>query len=431
MILYIEYLLSEFISSTPVRCNCLNKKIDLTRAGTGLRQSFSAFQKNTALLYLVPLVLLSGNLLYLIFADKIESVCGYYLIHYFYDYSRGYLARGLVGEILKRLFYTISDEITYGVMIVSDFLLVISSSLCMGKALSKVKNDDYRFRCVLFLCFLLCIFPFTFRLYHIDFKLDKFLWFLTLFAVFLADNKIGILFTPLFCVAATMVNPVFLFCSMILISIILLQKFHDSRYSVKNGIICFVAYAAMIFIGIYGAANEKNLGFENSDELTSYYFSRYSSAMPDYFLDKFETEWLLEFFLPVKECFKKAFEIYFKDWGYSSIVILSTLFLAVPVFALLSKFWIDAIKAEKNGFQKFIFALCLISPVVLILPIILSWEASKYYANNIIVQLCLIIYYIANNNQSVMTAAGKMKARVKNHFFLSSAAMLYYTLLIK
>ncbi len=407
------------------------KKIDLTRAGTGLRQSLSALQKNTALLYLIPFILLGGNLLYLIFAGKIESVYGYYLIHYLYDYSHGFVARGLVGEILKRLFYIITDEIIYGVVIVSDTLLVISSSLCMGKALSKAKDDNYRFRCVLFLCFILCISPFTFRLYNIDFKLDKFLWFLTLFAVFLADNKIGILFTPLFCVAATMVNPVFLFCSMILISIILLQKFYESRYSVKNGIICFIAYAAMIAVGIYGVANEKNLGFENPAELTSYYFSRYSSAMPDNIMEKFETEWLFDYFDSAKEILGKTFEIYFVQWGYKAIAIFNTLFFAVPVYALLSKIWIDAVKAEKNGFQRFIFALCLISPCVLIPPVILSWEVPKYFANNIIVQLSLIIYYIANNHQSVMTAVSRLKEGVKNHFLLSSVAVLYFALLIK
>ncbi len=415
MIIYIEYL-----SSTDARYSVLNKNPDIQR-----------IKQNTVLLYLIPLLLLGGNLIYLVFSGQIESVRGYYLIHYLYDYSHGFVARGLVGEVLSRFFDIITDEITYGVMILFDSLLVISSSLCFGKALSRVKDDSFRFNCILFLIVLICIFPFSFRSYHMDFKLDKLLWALTLFAVFIADNKIGIFLTPFICAAATMVNPVFLFCSMILISIILLQKLCDSKFSAKHIVICFVAYSAMIAIGIYGTLNEKNLGFDNPTEMLNYYFSRYSGIIPDDVAERFVTEWIFEYFDSPGTIIKKAYDIYLVQWNNKPIVILNAIFFAVPVYTFLSIFWIDVIKAEEKKFQKFIFFLCLISPVVLIPPIVLSWESSKYFANNIMVQLGLIIYYLANNNQSVLSAVYKLKKRFGNNFVICSAAALYLALLIK
>ena len=126
---------------------------------------------------------------------------------------------------------------------------------------------------VLSIMFTCCVMPTTFNIYFEAINLDKILWFFTILAVCFSGNKFGIWLVPIFCIIATMVNPMYLFGSMILIAIILLQKFYDKGFSFKNGIICFASYASMLFLGIYAPISEKKLGFESVKEIVDFYFS--------------------------------------------------------------------------------------------------------------------------------------------------------------
>lgn len=382
-----------------------------------------------AVFYLVPFLSLGSYLLNLILRGTLHSVDGYYLIHYLYTYDHGFVARGLVGEIISRFYDTVTPEVTKAVVIIFSVLLLISASLCIGKALTKVKDDRERFWWVLTLVIVLCVMPVSFRTYFIDTKLDKMLWALTLFAVYLSDSKSGIWAVPVLCVIATLINPVFLFCSMILIAIILLQKFADSKFSVRNGIICGISYISMIAIGLYGSISEQWLGFKTPDELIQYYFSRNAGGLPEEY-DRFATEWLFDYFEPLKNVFRLAYEIYFVRWGNGVADIFNFVLIAVPAYAVLTVFWIKAIKKEKNRFQKFIFFLCAVSPLILILPIAISWESSKYFSNNIIVQLCLIIFYIVNQNQTVLSVLSEAKIFFKKHLIITAAGILYLAMFL-
>ena len=281
-------------------------------------------------LYLAPLIILGSYLVSLIFTGKLHSVDGYYLIHYLYNYSHGFVARGLTGEIISRFFDTVTPEVTKGVVIFFSVSLLLSASLCIGKALTKVRDDRERCIWVLMLITLLCVMPITFRKFFIDTKLDKMLWALTLFSVFLSDRKIGVWLVPVLCITATLINPVFLFCSMILIAIILLQKFRDSGFKAKNGVLCAVSYLSMIAIGLYGSISEKYLGFSTPDEFIQYYFSRNAGGLPAEY-ERFATEWLFDYFEPLKNVFKLAYEIYFVNWGNGITDILNFVFAAIPL----------------------------------------------------------------------------------------------------
>ncbi len=385
-------------------------------------------QIHTGMFYLIPFVSLS-LVLVLYSLSGLRPAVGYYLIHYLYNYSRGFVARGLLGEILSWFCDTVNDEITGITILIGSVLLIAGASLCIGKALSKAYKDNNNFKLVLFLCFILCIIPSSFRMYFEDIKLDKFLWAITLFAVFLADNKYLIWLCPALCIIATLINPVFLFCSMILISIILLQEFYSNNYSRKNGIICLTAYISMIVLGIYGVISEKQLGFNSPEELVDYYFSRYSGSSPIE-MDAFSAEWLFDYFDDIITCFKKAYEIYFIGWENWRFCIVNFIFISLPVIILLSVFWKRVIKIEENKFQKFIFFLCAVSPVVTIPVILISWEAPKYFSNNIMVQLMLITYFIVKNNQSVITAVKSFGTYFNENKMTAAAVALYMAITI-
>lgn len=378
--------------------------------------------------YLVPFVCLGGYLIYFIAANKIPQPSGYYLIHYLYVYDHGFIARGLVGEVISWFADIVTNKMIYGVIIAFSALLMISASLCIGKALSKVRTDEKRFTYVLFLIIILCVLPMTFKMYYSDMKLDKMLWALTLFAVFLADRKYGIWFVPFLCITATLVNPVFLFCSMILIAIILLQEFYSSSYSVKNGIICGISYISMIAIGLYGAISEKWIGFATPDEFVDYYFSRYAEGLTQGDREPFLIEWLFDYFEPLDKIFETSFRIYFQNWGNGIVCILNFIFIALPAYILLTIFWKKAMKAENNKFQKFIYFLCAISPIVIIPPVSISWEFSKYFYNNVIMQICLIIFFIVRANPAVLNAVEDVVEYGKKHFLPTASVISYFAM---
>ena len=72
----------------------------------------------------------------------------------------------------------------------------------------------------------------------------------------------------------------------------------------------------------------------------------------------------------------------------------------------------------------------MISPVVTIPPIILSWESSKYFYNNLIVQLALMIYFVVKNNPAFVCALDKAIAFVKKHAIASVFFFVYFIALL-
>lgn len=372
--------------------------------------------------YLIPLAVLCGW----VFIQKPPTVAGYYLIHYLYTYKHGFVPRGLIGEIISWFTDSVSDELIGTLAVAFSLVLAVAASLCIGKALSKVKDDRQNFCVVLFAVLALCIIPGSFRMYFDQMTQDKLLWALTLFAVFLCDRKYAVWFTPLLCVIATLINPVYLFCSMILIAIVLLQEFRSSGYSVRNGIICAVSYVSMIAIGILGPLSEKKLGFQTPQELLDFYFARYAGQLDDATRHLFETEWLFDYFEPFDKVVKLTFQIYFKEWGNAQRCLISLIFLALPALILFAVFWKKVMKNETDKFQKFIFFLCAISPIVIVPVTLISWEFTKYFYNNVIVQGCLIVYYIVRKNSSVLKAVGDIVRTVRKNPVPFAAVVAYF-----
>lgn len=375
--------------------------------------------------YLFPFIVFGGYLLYCILAKLMPSASGYYLIHYLYTYDHGYISRGLVGEVISWFADTVSDDLTRWVMTGFSALLMLGMSLCIGKALSKVRFDKERLSVVLFIVVMIFMIPMPHKFYYADLKLDKLVWALTLISVYIADTKIGKWVVPFISVIATMVNPIFVFTSMILIAIILLQEFHSSGYSVKNGILCGITYVSIIALALLAPISEKWVGFGNAMEMVDFYFARYEGTIDSEFKETFNY-WLMDFFIPSNEILSRPFEAFFKNYGMGMKTILNIIFLGAPAYVLTGCFWKKVIKAEENKFQKFIYFLCAISPIVIIPPLVLSWEFSKLFVNNIFVQAGLVVYFVVKEQPAVTDVCRSIKEFGKKNLILSLAVILYF-----
>ncbi len=376
--------------------------------------------------YLFPLIVFGGYLLYCIFEKLIPSASGYYLIHYLYTFEKGYISRGLVGEIISKFTDTVTDDITRTVITIFSALLMLGMTLCIGKALSKVRFDKERLTYVLFVAVVVFMIPMPFKYFYTDIKLDKLVWALTLFAVYLADNKIGKWLVPVICALATVVNPVFVFTSMILIAIILLQEFHSGGMSKKDGILCGVTYIVIIAFALLAPISEKWVDFANAGEMVDFFFKRYAGKLEPEYRERFINMWLIDFFMPIDKALNTSFHIYFENFGRGINTALNLVFVAIPFYTVMGIFWKKVIKAEQDKFQKFIYFLSSISIVAAIPAVILSWEFSKYLYNHILIQAGLIVYFIVKDQKAVVDTCKEAKEFGKKHLVASIAGILYF-----
>ena len=123
--------------------------------------------------YLFPLVVFGGYLLYCILAKLMPAANSYYLLYHLYTYDKGYISRGLVGEIISWFTDTVSDDLTRWVLAGFSALLMIGLTLCIGKALSRVRHDREKQNIVLFLVVLFFVIPLPFGYYCTDIKFDS------------------------------------------------------------------------------------------------------------------------------------------------------------------------------------------------------------------------------------------------------------------
>lgn len=390
-----------------------------------LSQDYNVFSSVISC-YLFPFIVFGGCLLYCILGKLMPHASGYYLIHYLYTYDRGYISRGLVGEIISKFTDTVTDDITRTVMTIFSALFMLAVTLCIGKALSKVRFDKERLMLVLFVVVMVFMIPMPHKFYYTDMRLDKLVWALTLFSVYIADNKIGRWFVPVICAVATMVNPIFVFTSMILIAIILLQEFYSSGMSKTGGVLCGITYIIIIALALLAPISEKWVQFSDAGEMVEYFFTRYAGQLKESDYDSFVNLWLIDFFLPTEKLFETSIEVFFKNWGMGVKTILSVIFVGLPVYGFLGAFWRKIIKTEENKFQKFIYFLCAVSPIVIIPPVMLSWEFSKLFCNNILVQAGLIVYFIVRNNPAVVSVCNDIKEWGRKHLAASVAAIIYF-----
>lgn len=395
-----------------------------------IKVKWESLISGNAFCYALPFSVFFIWLLILLFTGKIQVARGYYIIHYIYTFDRGFISRGLPGEIISWFTDTVTPEMTMYISFALSAILALSSALCIGYTLKNVKNNNDTNKKVYLLLIILLILPVSFRTFFVDPKFDKLLWSLTLFSVLMSENRIAVCFTPFLCLLATAINPVYLFTSMFLISLVLLQKCYDNSYSKINIFACVAAYSLMIGFGIFSAESQHHLDFNSGAEMIDYFFSRYSEPVESSEKARLIRACVVDFFLPYKECIKQSFQIYCIEWGEWKTTLCNTFFIALPVFLIFTKIWIMAIKNEENRFQKFIFILFILFPLVSIPLSALSWEASRYYSNMLIVQICLLIYCLSHNNSAVVKGFSDFCGLCRKNYIVSICSVVYFSLFL-
>ena len=389
------------------------------------------FFRSKVFCYLAPFTALATYLIYMIATGRMEFMKGYYELSYLFTYDHGFVSKGFVGEVISWFTDTVTPDIIRGVSIFGAVLLVIAASLCFGSVLDKTRDDRTAFTAAAVIIALLCIAPFTFRIHLIEMKQDKFIWAFALFAVYFSQFKFGIWLAPIFCMIATLINPLFLVGGMLLVSIILLQKCKENGFAAKNIIICAVSYIGMIALGVYSVASGKSHGFADPYEMIEFYFSRYTGTLSESELKLLAGEQMIEYFGTRDAAFfKDVFRVYVLESDVGVYTILNAVFFALPLIVLLAIFWKKTIAEESDKFNKFIFFLCPATLVSVLFMVLLAWGA-RFFFYSYIVQTGLLLYFIANKNEAVMKTLGKVTDFCKEHTIASAVALIYFAVFFK
>lgn len=377
--------------------------------------------------YVAPLVLLGGWLLYAYIKGDIKAPDAYFLNVYLFNYDGGFISRGLVGEVISWFTDTVSDELIENIILGFCIAYIVAFSLFIGKQFNKIKYDKEKLSWILVVVLIIAILPFSFDQQFADYKAEKLLWALTWLSVFLSDRKYGILLVPFLCVIATLINTKFLLISMVLIAIILLQEFYNNKYSIKNGIVCALSYIPMIIIGIFANSWQRNHSFSNSKEMIDHFFSRYTGEISDRTYELFVGRWSYEFFYTPFDAMIELHQMYLKDNAHMLYtVIISLVFVAVPLFIFTFRFWFKVLKNEENKFQKLIYFFCAVIPVTAVAGSAMVWEPPTYITYNMMMQCCLMVYFIANNHEAVIKAIHQYIDYFKTHYLIAIAGLIYF-----
>ena len=386
--------------------SALSGEVNLLRAQSQIsysEQTFRALFDRKAVCFLLPFFALCLPMFYWIATDHNFYPDAYYMLHYIYTYKHGFHSRGLIGEIISWFADTVSPELERTVVIFGSFFLIFCASLCIAYALHRTRSDPQRFWSVFFLILFLCLSATGYRFYVGEGKLDQFFWAVLFLAVFLSEFRIGVWFVPPLCLLAVLINPVFLMSCMPIIALALLQKLHDEHGSKKMILICAAAYLGMIALGLFSLISENHLGFETSEEYLRFYGARYTD--PSFFTkENFDELYILgiyDYFHPLSDCFRHTFHVYFLESGWPSDVT-NTLLVALPIYPIITVFWLHCKKSAGDLLQKLIFLFCALASLLYVLMAVLSWETPRYVACNTDTHLCLLIYFLVHANVSVL-----------------------------
>ena len=381
--------------------------------------------------YLAPFAVLMTYFIPVMAEDRFEWFDDYYILSHLFNYDRGFMYKGFVGEVISWFTDTVTPGVIKGTMIFGSVMLLVAGTLCFGAVLSKTRDNREVHQAAMIIIAFLCIAPFTFKPYFVDMKFDKLFWAIALMAVLLCQKKLGIWFVPVLCMVATLINPLFLMGSMLLVAIILLQKCYESGFAVKNIVICAISYIGMIALGVYAITSQTDIGFETPYEMAEYYFKRYSEPIDPAVVEQVSDTFLYEYFEEKNmDFFKKLFEVNFWGWERGKTIASNGLLIGVPAVSLFTAFWVKVIKEEKEKFQKFIFFLCAATAAFAVAIIPIAWTLARNLAHNFIVQFGLILYFLATKNEAVVTVTGRIREFCKNNIVLSASVIAYFAIFI-
>lgn len=329
---------------------------------------------------------------------------------YFVSDKLGTVSRSFIGNIIFTFTDYLSQNALYIIILIFTCILIVMFSALAGTIINQQSGElrqSVRFSVLLFLLLPTSL---IFLFKEINYgRFDLYQIILSMIAGIFASRKGLHYLCPVIMAICIMIHQVNIFY-MPFIVIALLLEIKNSNFSKKRIISFFVALIAVISLFLFYQFYPKTLNFATAQDAAS-------------FLQGF-TDIKISSSVLYGEYYSNVFELWgsyvrpiLRDDSIPDLIFVAPFVL--PVFTLFFLLWKGAFKKCTAPFTKFIFLLCLLSPLMALPQFILINDYGRWFAGIFINQFFMLFYMVYRKEEFVCESLLSVREFfVKHHWAL-------------
>ena len=366
---------------------------------------------------------------FLLFFTKEEIMSdALYPIH-LVDIKAGFISRTLVGTINGLLFSKPTIAQTAVVHTAITLITFLLTAIFIGGCIRAAEKESGKQLFLLSLVF--AVAPYGFMTFINLFELLDIYWVLAVVLCLLtADSKKAAFLIPLFIVIGGWAHYSFVLAFMPVIYVVFFNKLIKEK-----GKRTYVLTALMVIISVastvYFFTTSRTFNVISFDEFTRYIldkagdkitefevycgeaFRPYDEIPYDYYIEKYNLpEWTREA-SDLKRALYGYFAFAFIDGTF--IGLASDVLLALPAVAFFGIIWHRAIKTAETKADRFMYFLCMISPLIQVVALLTSSDTSRWLSLMMISDLFMLAYFIKEKAAPVTASLGFCFDIMKKH----------------
>lgn len=355
------------------------------------------------------------------------------------DIKAGLISRTFVGTIAGLLWEhpTKSDiaNLLFVVNVLTFFLTAVFAGKCIKKAEPDIKVP------LSVAVMITAVLPYGFRTFINLFELLDIYWVLAaVLCLLVFDGKKSAFFIPLFMFTGLWVHFSFVLAFMPLIYVICFYKLIKEKDKTALALTVVTVVTSIAFT-LYFVLTSRTFNIISFNEYQRYIIEKAGDTithMEQYFGRGFrpteETDRLYNITgLPdnsplLLKLLIGYFKIALEDTTIACII--ADFILASPLYAFFIYIWVRAFKTETDKQEKFIYFLCIISPLVHMFACFTSSDTSRWLSLGIISNIFLLLYFSKENDKPVTSAFSLICDKLKAHKAPVIFALCFYLQLV-
>ncbi len=387
---------------------------------------------------------LSMNFLLFFTKDDLMSDIIYPL--HLVDLRIGFISRTLVGSISGLLWKNPTEEniifLQTAVVIITFSLTAVFLGGCIKKA-DKISAEN-----LFIICLLVAVFPYGFMSYINLFELLDIYWVMSAVLCLLSsENKKTAFLIPVFIFTGLWVHYSFVFAFMPLIYVLCFSKMFSEK-SKASYILTAVTVAVSVSLTLYFVSTCRNFNVMPFEDFIDYIIDKAGSEITSIeryigtaFRPNNEMNKLYGFTEAVgmdtalaekmPEALKGLlgnFQMALRDTSFFAIIC--DFILISPVLAFFSIIWIRAMKKAECKKEKFIYFLCIISPLVQLFSCFISSDTSRWLSLMVISDLFMLAYFLKNKAEAVSEGTNAIMALLKSRKEIIIPLLVFYLTIV-
>lgn len=360
------------------------------------------------------------------------------------DLKIGFISRTLVGTINGLLFQNPTKAEVAFIQTIVCIITFFLTSVFLGKCIRKADENSGRILFVISL--IIAVFPYGFMTFINLFELLDIYWLLSaVLCLISAENKATALLIPVFIIVGLWSHYAFLLAFMPVIYILCFSFClkHKSKYA-------YILTAFMIAVSVpatlYFFATNRTFNVISFSEFEDYIMNKagdkiilFEPYCGEIFrpMEEFPFEHYEEVYsLPgwVKDASPSVQTLYcsfFFAFADSSVPgVITDIILVIPVVLFFEAIWKKAMSTTEDKTEKFIYFLCLISPIIQLIACLTSSDTSRWLSIMVISSLFLLALFIKEKTAPVSEALCSITEKLEKHKAPLLFVLLFYLTIV-